>query len=404
MKFIFSFGIIDKKILLPFLYAINRIFVDLINNYVFLNNNIRISPFIDETCKGVGLMYAIFIPYIFKFKNKNKEAICSKENIKYISILVLLDVLYYGTMFCVFLFPNSYNGFISTLFVKEAFVMILIIIATIIFLKYKYYIHHIISLIIFFVLSICIDLILNNYNRVEPEGGVKKCLLEAFLSVAEIIDFCYMIYLMRSKLYNYWTMIFIFGVIILTINIFYLIISLIIEKSSDNQLFTINFGFYFKEINAGYIIIQFIFAAIFSGFILYSSMILILYYLSINHLMLNFILYKTWSVLITYTYDNKWFSLIPIFFQILSLLFYLEILEYNFCKLNKNTKKNILFREKNEMLVRESIGSSNNNIIDIGQGYHIHNEKDDNQDNKEIIELSEKIGNDIEEENILREN
>ena len=201
--------------------------------------------------------------------------------------------------------------------------------------------------------------------------------------------------------------IFIFGVIIFTINIFYLIISLIIEKTSDNQPFTINYGYYFKEINAGYIIFQFIFAAIFSGLILFSSMILVLYYLSINHLILNFIIYKTWNILSTNIYDNKWFSLIPIFFQILSLLFYLEILEYNFCKLNKNTKKNILLREKNEMLVRESIGSSNNNIIDIGQGYHIHNEKDDNQDNKEMIELNEKIGKDIEEieeKNILREN
>ena len=31
--------------------------------------------------------------------------------------------------------------------------------------------------------------------------------------------------------------------------------------------------------------------------------------------------------------------LIPFIFQILSLLFYLEILEFNFCGLNKNTKK-----------------------------------------------------------------
>ena len=359
MKFIFSFGIINKKLFLPLLYVINRIFVDIINNYLFISNNIKISQYLDALSKGIGLMLAIFIPYIFKLKNKNKEAICSKENIKYISILVLVYVLYYGILFCVLLFPNSYNGFISTLFIKEAFVMILIIIATIIFLKYKYYIHHIISLIIFFVLSICIDLILNNYNRVEPEGGIKKCLLEAFLSIAEIIDFCYMIYLMRNKLYNYWTLIFIFGVIIFTINIFYLIISLIIQKSSDNQLFTINYGSCFKEIKFGYIIIQIIFSAIFSGLTLYSLIILILYYLSINHLILNFILYKTWSLLITNTYDNIWLSLIPIFFQILSLLFYLEILEYNFCKLNKNTKKNILLREKNEMLVRESFGSSN---------------------------------------------
>ena len=45
-----------------------------------------------------------------------------------------------------------------------------------------------------------------------------------------------------------------------------------------------------------------------------------------------------------------------------------------------------------------------NNIIDIGQGYHIHHDKDDDRDNKEVIELTEKIGKDLEEENILIEN
>ena len=48
------------------------------------------------------------------------------------------------------------------------------------------------------------------------------------------------------------------------------------------------------------------------------------------------------------------FCIIPFIFQILSLLFYLEILEYNFCNLNENTKKNIRLREKEEMVSRDS--------------------------------------------------
>ena len=35
----------------------------------------------------------------------------------------------------------------------------------------------------------------------------------------------------------------------------------------------------------------------------------------------------------------KLLFLIPAFFQMLSLLFFLEILEFNFCHLNKNTKE-----------------------------------------------------------------
>ena len=43
--------------------------------------------------------------------------------------------------------------------------------------------------------------------------------------------------------------------------------------------------------------------------------------------------------------DNSVLSI----FQILSLLFYLEILEYNFCSLNKNTKKSIEDRVNNQL-------------------------------------------------------
>ena len=42
-----------------------------------------------------------------------------------------------------------------------------------------------------------------------------------------------------------------------------------------------------------------------------------------------------------------------IFFQLLSLLFYLEILELNFCGLNKNTKRNIQLRERMENLDKD---------------------------------------------------
>ena len=57
---------------------------------------------------------------------------------------------------------------------------------------------------------------------------------------------------------------------------------------------------------------------------------------------------------------NNLLFLIPAFFQIVSLLFYLEILEFNFCNLNKNTKRNIMLREEEDMLLR-----NNTNISEI---------------------------------------
>ena len=66
---------------------------------------------------------------------------------------------------------------------------------------------------------------------------------------------------------------------------------------------------------------------------------------------------------IEYIYNkllNNLLFLIPAFFQIVSLLFYLEILEFNFCNLNKNTKRNIMLREEEEMLLR-----NNTNVSEI---------------------------------------
>ena len=46
---------------------------------------------------------------------------------------------------------------------------------------------------------------------------------------------------------------------------------------------------------------------------------------------------------------DKYYSIIPFALQVLSLLFYFEILEFNFCKLNKNTAKNIRKRVGNDV-------------------------------------------------------
>ena len=64
---------------------------------------------------------------------------------------------------------------------------------------------------------------------------------------------------------------------------------------------------------------------------------------------------------------KKWIFLIISILETITLLLYLEILEYNFCSLNKNTKKNIIEREENQ---RIQIYDDNDDEIDI-KGYDI---------------------------------
>ena len=77
------------------------------------------------------------------------------------------------------------------------------------------------------------------------------------------------------------------------------------------------------------------------------------------------------------------FFLIPAIFQILSLLFFLEILEFNFCNLNFNTKRNIMIREKKEMLLRNYSDASD---IEIDKDFYIKNQEEEK--NLELYDIT----------------
>ncbi len=70
--------------------------------------------------------------------------------------------------------------------------------------------------------------------------------------------------------------------------------------------------------------------------------------------------------------------------QIFILLFYLEIFEFNFCSLNKNTKKHILEREKERMIDF----TDPDNEIEI-QGYDISEAIRNQEQYNDIISLNE---------------
>ncbi len=80
-------------------------------------------------------------------------------------------------------------------------------------------------------------------------------------------------------------------------------------------------------------------------------------------------------------------------------MFYLEIFEFNFCGLNKNTRRNIQEREKDEMLSQERISRTSEidaspdyivNIINKDDGAFDINEET-NENSIHAIELQEKI-------------
>ena len=402
MKFIFSLGSVNKRLFLPFLLSLTEIIIN-VSDYLFDKYEIKSHQLMDSLGIGLGGMSCIFIPCIFKHKKEENEKICSKKNVKYISIFITIDLIYYGIFSYYSLSSNKENindPHVQSLFTREAFEIIIITIITFLFLKYKYYIHNIISLIIFCILSAVIDVVLKNYESGFLNLEFKQIIVDVLIVICELVSFCYQTYLMNNLYYNYWTLAFILGTIILILNVITMITALIIGNPEGEDNFFNNFYKFIKGGNAGYTILRIIIAFIFKGFALQLFRVLILDYLSPNHILISYEIIKMLSVLTNPELGTeKWYSLIPFIFQFMSLFFYLEIFEYNFCGLNKNTKRNIQKREKVDMFQRDSVLDEPNNNLDIGHGYLIN--KNDTNTERELREIA--VGSLYDENNFQEE-
>ena len=103
------------------------------------------------------------------------------------------------------------------------------------------------------------------------------------------------------------------------------------------------------------------------------------FYLKPNHTIItDEILVYTRFIFYDEEKDNKYYTIIPFVFQILALIFYFEILEFNFCELNKNTIKNIQDREHSENEPQKK----DVNLIEIGD-YYIKEMKDNSSLNSD---------------------
>ena len=381
VKFIFSLGIIDKKLCLPFLVALNQI-INKIIEYLYSKYKIQTNMIIDTFSASIGAMLILFIPLIFKYKTQTslKDAIFNKKNMKYQFILWGINVLLLGLFSSCSLIAIKKNPHENMIYTVEAIQMIFLTVVTIFFLKYKYYIHHIISLILFCVLCIIIDYLIDNFQEGYANKAIEVIILENVLILIEIINYCYKTYMMNNLYYNYWSVVFSSALIPLLLIIGFLIANLCFGNPNEEKNFLNSLFYYFKEVGAGYIVLRIFLQVLFLGFSLEVLKILILRDLTTNHILISNELSKLLNILLYNEHKNKWFTIIPFVFQFLSLMFFLEIFEFNFCKLNKNTKKSILLRENKDMNNQERL--SHNSIAEI-QDYLINDVNENNENNFE---------------------
>lgn len=374
-KSILTFGPLNKKLLIPFLLALNQILYNIFISYYPGKTN----QILESYSTSIGHMLILIIPRI-KFFAKSElttkkifddQKTCSKKSFCYYFILIFLynieTLLLFGASILERNSPKQSDyvklPHATGSFTKESFVVVFIAIVAYFLLKYKYYIHNIISLIAFIIMGIFIDIILEKFQEEFSGRSSTIIAIYFFELIVEVLNFCYQKYMIDILFHYFYNVVFALGLDLFICN-------------------TIGILFYFssEELKAslldsfddwGLLIPRFIINMIFQ-FSYFLLRILTLVYFTPTHLLICLSLSKFIAVLINHDDSIKYLSIIPFLFQFFSLMIYLEIIELNFCGLNKNTKRNIQKRVQEEMLNQER-PSNLDDEVEFSEGYYLNN-------------------------------
>ena len=383
-------GELNKKHLLPIFLSIYQIINKIFNRYYPPNTGNNIFNMYSIS---FGMMTIIFLPYIFKLqvKEEEKEKEIHKRKWLHYPLLIVIYLMY-NTMKALIVATKisakginiTINPFAEGPFSYIGLEMILLTIVSIILLKYKYFIHHIISMTGFILFGNFSDLVLDYYPQIIDYGAV-PIIIQLLGIIVDVIYYYYQKYMMEKLFYPYWRISFTIGIGLFLFSTAYLIYVLV-EKENTNPLIIDAKGFYsyFKNemvgLKIGKQLLTFIFAII-------SSILNILniYYFNPNYILISFQFSKFVDLLINEKGVNKYYCIIFFIFQLFFLMVYLEILELNFCGLNENTKRNIEFRSLIESSGQSGRDSSADlGIVDINKDYSINTSENEDKKDKKI--------------------
>ena len=356
-EFYLRIGAVNRKLLLPAIAAVLYIIMDIIEYKADIKD---IHTIFDLVTRGISYTCAIFIPLVQKLYDKTKKFDevkfkCTKRSILHIIILYSIYIVFFGLFVYLSTLKSKdeentkdfkmshYHGSCS----EESLSIIFILIISKFLLDKQLYVHHYIGLIIFIISSISID--------------IK--------------------YMMDKLYYSPFMVLFFIGILfssVAIISIIYVIINETVKPDSKRLLE--NFSDYFIKHDYKIILIYLFYNSIFR-FVINILKILTVSYFSPNHTYTAYIIIKLVDLLIKNDYKYKYFSIICFIPQFLGLLIFLEIIELNFCKLNKNTKRNIRKRESEEIIINDEDDEdekdgrySERSIAEVSPGYYIENE------------------------------
>ena len=383
---IIIFGELNMKLLLPFGLAALQIILKVITQ-LFPKDGVNMV--LEMYSTAFGEMSVRLMPLILKithshmyYENKPQRRRCLNY-----SLLVLLFIATIVMKIIVKTAKGemseasaSYNPIADYEFLKLSIEMICLIIISKILLNYKYFIHHVISIAIFIVIGIVCDIFIDKYEKLRKDGIYN--FLDIFAIIIDSLYYCYIRYLMEKKFVHYWNIGLTLGLTLTTFATLLLFVVLIDKDKSDSDTAMI-YSFYrsFQEGNIGLIILK-QFTIILLNFFLSTFTFLTSFYFEPSFVLISYEFSKFYQVL----KDHPEKAYIVAFFilQFFCLMIVLEIIELNFCGLNKNTKRNISQRGVDDLLGENGRDSTVGlNQIDIDKDYYIINPTT-NQKNDDI--------------------
>ena len=145
-------------------------------------------------------------------------------------------------------------------------------------LKYEYFIHHYLSIGLFVVFSISIDLILDSYSNFSKIETLE--LIFNFVSIiSKVLYLCYIKYMIDRHYHYYWNIGLSHGILQLIVISFVLICIFIAAPKGKKPMVDIIFYDYFTVVPLGIIISKFIINCILQ-FLYNALQILTIFYLS----------------------------------------------------------------------------------------------------------------------------
>lgn len=356
-NFCITTGITSKKLIFPFLFSLVQIIID-IADYQHSSVGKETNTILNSFSIGLGQMLVLIVPTIKIFSDKSKLNIIKENYSKkakfchyfiyyFIFSLLITSILITSSLDQKKLLSSPHLYGASS---KEAFQIFIVTLLSFFLLNNKYKLHNIISLIFFVIISFSIDFILKNIQK-EIEEPLIFFLDNIMNVILETLQIIYEKYMIETLYYSHWNVCFSLGLFLFSTNFIVFLVILIKGKKKLKKFPPYLKGFYdyFDNYDYSFIILHHI-ICILLNFFLHVFRYLTLYNFPINHLLICYEISKIVKILIVHK-ENKdiYYCLILFLLQFLFLMFYLEILEFNCCSLNKNTKKNIMTREVIDM-------------------------------------------------------